>query len=65
VASTLHEDLVPWAWGINGCASVTAGVLAVVLAMSFGFTFVWTLSVAVYAAGTLGLLAATRRLRLG
>jgi spermidine synthase len=64
VAATLHEDLVPWAWGINGCASVTAGVLAVVLAMSFGFAVVWLLSVGVYAAGVVGLLAAARRVRV-
>ena len=36
-AAAIHEDLVPWAWGINGCASVTATVLAVVLAMEHGF----------------------------
>ncbi|MBN1345102.1 MAG: hypothetical protein JXQ73_20575 [Phycisphaerae bacterium] len=30
--------LIPWAWGANGFASVVAAVLAVVLAMSFGFT---------------------------
>ena len=28
--------LVPWAWGVNGCASVIAAVLAGILAMSFG-----------------------------
>ena len=35
--------LIPWAWGANGFASVVAAVLAVVLAMSFGFGVVaWT-----------------------
>ena len=28
--------LVPWAWGVNGCASVIAALLAGILAMSFG-----------------------------
>jgi hypothetical protein len=28
--------LVPWAWGVNGCASVIAAVLAGILTMSFG-----------------------------
>ena len=28
--------LVPWAWGVNGCASVIATVVAGILAMSFG-----------------------------
>ena len=36
-AAEVHEDLVPWAWGVNGCASVTATVFAVILAMSYGF----------------------------
>jgi len=29
--------LVPWAWAVNGCASVTGAVLATVLAMTLGF----------------------------
>ncbi|MHC4186754.1 MAG: spermine/spermidine synthase domain-containing protein [Planctomycetota bacterium] len=32
--------LVPWAWGVNGFASVTAAVLGTFLAISVGFTFV-------------------------
>jgi hypothetical protein len=28
--------LVPWAWGVNGCASVVAAALAGPLAMGFG-----------------------------
>jgi hypothetical protein len=42
--------LVPWAWGINGCASVVAAVLASLLAMHVGFTVVLTLALALYAA---------------
>jgi hypothetical protein len=56
-AEEVHEDLVPWAWGINGCASVTGSVLAVVLAMSYGFAQVWMMSVAIYAGGVAALLA--------
>ena len=48
------------AWGINGCASVTGSVLAIVLAMSQGFSFVWMLSVGIYAVGVAGLLATVR-----
>jgi hypothetical protein len=29
--------LVPWAWAVNGCASVIGAVLAMVLALGFGF----------------------------
>ena len=32
--------LVPWAWGINGCASVISAALATLLAIEFGFTTV-------------------------
>lgn len=47
VSSRLPE-IVPWAWGINGCASVISPVLATILAMSFGFTMVVLLAVALY-----------------
>jgi spermidine synthase len=32
------EDLMPWAWGINGCSSVIGAVLAGLLAMEIGFS---------------------------
>jgi len=32
------QPLVPWAWGINGFASVTGAVLGTLLAISMGFT---------------------------
>ena len=41
-------QLVPWAWGINGCASVVSAVLATLLAIEFGFTAVVALAVALY-----------------
>jgi hypothetical protein len=40
--------LVPWAWGVNGCASVLSAVLAGLLAMSFGFTAVVALAALLY-----------------
>jgi len=40
-----NESFVPWAWGINGCASVVGTVLAVVLAMEFGFRAVTLIAV--------------------
>lgn len=43
-------DLVPWAWGVNGCASVISAVLASILAIHFGFTSVVVLAVFIYAA---------------
>ena len=40
--------LVPWAWGINGCASVTGAVLATLLAIHVGFTAVVLAALALY-----------------
>ena len=34
------RELIPWAWAINGCASVLAAVIATLLAIQFGFTVV-------------------------
>ena len=62
-ALEVHEDLVPWAWAINGCASVTGTVLTVVLAMSYGFQNVWLLSLLVYATGIAAFLGLARRSR--
>ncbi len=40
IVGRLAPDLVPWAWGINGCTSVLASILSAMLAMSFGFSWV-------------------------
>ncbi len=40
--------LIPWAWGINGCASVISAILATLIAMQFGFTVLIFLAVALY-----------------
>jgi spermidine synthase len=33
-------EMIPWAWAVNGCASVIAAVLATLLAVHFGFSAV-------------------------
>lgn len=48
-AEALDARLVPWAWGINGCASVTGAVLATLLAIHVGFTAVVALALVLYA----------------
>ena len=35
---TKREGYIPWAWGINGLASVAGSVLTIAIAISFGFT---------------------------
>ncbi|MBU0705196.1 MAG: hypothetical protein KKC18_15205, partial [Chloroflexi bacterium] len=41
-------DLIAWAWGVNGAVSVTASILAALLALSFGFSAVLALGAACY-----------------
>ena len=39
---------IPWAWGINGCASVLAALVAALLAVHVGFSAVLLLAAALY-----------------
>ncbi len=40
--------LVPWAWAVNGSVSVVSAILATVLALTFGFTWVIVAAAAAY-----------------
>ncbi len=42
-------DFIPWAWGINGFASVMSASLATLLAIEFGFSMVVLLALGFYA----------------
>ena len=42
-------DFIPWAWGINGFASVVSAALATLLAIEFGFTVLLLLALMLYA----------------
>ena len=53
--------LAPWAWAVNGCASVISGVIAAILALSYGFTAVLLAGAACYAGAWI---AAPRKFRL-
>ena len=46
--SARAPELVPWAWGINGCASVLSAILATLLAMNVGFTCVVLIAITLY-----------------
>jgi hypothetical protein len=41
--------LVPWAWGVNACASVIGAIAATLAAVHFGFTAVLIAAIALYA----------------
>ncbi len=47
VASRM-APLVPWAWGINACASVVGAILATLLAIHLGFTVVVVVALGFY-----------------
>lgn len=49
----ISRDLIPWAWAVNGCASVLSAVMATVLAIHFGFTVVILLAVSLYGVAAL------------
>jgi hypothetical protein len=46
--SARAAGFVPWAWGINGFASVVSAVLATLLAIEFGFNVVIVLALVLY-----------------
>lgn len=54
VATTM-PDFIPWAWGVNGCASVLSAILATILAIHFGFTVVIGMALILYFLGALAL----------
>ncbi|MHC4123528.1 MAG: hypothetical protein ACYSSI_08150 [Planctomycetota bacterium] len=43
-----NHPLIPWAWGINGFASVTGAVMGTFLAISLGFTMLCILALGGY-----------------
>jgi hypothetical protein len=49
------SSLIPWAWAVNGCASVVAAVLAAILTLSFGFNMVLLLGAVFYGLATVAL----------
>ena len=46
----LHPTGVAWAWGINGVTSVLGSVLAIFVALNWGFTVATLVAAACYAA---------------
>ncbi len=48
LAGEMNTSLIPWAWGINGCASVISPMIATLLAIHYGFTAVITAAAIFY-----------------
>ena len=53
-----HTEIIPWAWGLNGAASVLGSVLSMIVAIHLGFTVTLLAGGAVY---VLAVLVALRR----
>jgi len=49
----IDKKLIPWAWAVNGSASVLSPILAIMLALFFGYNFVFLLAGIVYLVGIL------------
>jgi hypothetical protein len=60
LAERTNPQLVPWAWAVNGCATVIGTLVAVMAGMTWSFTVVTLLALGVYAAGVAALWAAER-----
>ena len=58
--STRSPSLVPWAWGVNGVASVMGSSLAIVVAMASGYRYVLALAAGLYALAALAAVALGR-----
>jgi hypothetical protein len=52
--------IAPWLWGINGAASVTASVLAVLISSTWGISAAWWTGVACYLVAAVAIGAAAR-----
>jgi SAM-dependent methyltransferase len=60
IISAENKRFIPWAWGINGCASVIGTVLSIIIAMSHGFSTVTILAIIIYAVGVCAMYRAAK-----
>ncbi len=64
-ATNRSDALLPWAWGINGCASVLGATLATVSSVHLGFPAVVMLALTCYGLAALAIRPMVRRERPG
>jgi hypothetical protein len=63
--SARDRDFVAWAWAVNGCLTVVGSVTSIILAMTFGFSTVLALALAIYWLGAASFVATHRRVTQG
>ncbi len=61
MAERTNVKLVPWAWAVNGCATVIGTLVAVMAGMTWSFTAVTLVALAVYVGGVTALWAVERK----
>ena len=59
-AANRSDALLPWAWGINGCASVMGATLATASSVHMGFPLVVLLALVCYGLAALAIRPLTR-----
>lgn len=52
---------IPWIWGVNGSTSVVSSVLAALIALSFGFSWVFRIGALCYTCAWIAFMALNRR----
>jgi len=65
ITKKINPALIPWAWAVNGCASVLGSILAIMIALSWGFSSVLVLASAVYLTGMVFIYSSSRLLLSG
>lgn len=65
ITRTINPELIPWAWAVNGCASVLGSILVIMIALSWGFSSVLVLASAAYLAGMVFIYPSSRLLPQG
>lgn len=61
IVGEVNPTFIPWAWGVNGGASVVGSILAIVLAITYGFRAVTFGGLCVYAVCVTALLSTATR----
>jgi hypothetical protein len=51
----VDRRLIPWAWAVNGFATVIGTIIAVMLGMAYGFNLVMWLAAGIYLVGAVAL----------
>lgn len=62
ITKKINPELIPWAWAVNGCASVLGSILVIMIALSWGFSIVLVLASAVYLTGLVFIYSSSRLL---